>query len=227
MPWIRRGTISAADIITDAVVAAERFDDYQIPADLRARIRGPCFGHTGMMATARSIFADMEARGMLTALVGSRERAAACQAPRGQGPPSRTAMHDRDAGEGPGELGAARAVADTAAMVGGGLADTAAVVGGGLVDTAAAVGTAVGVTGQALWNRIPGTTPVRPAQATELNVSPEQGDADALYAPAAHQDIEAPLPRTGQAHGKWRGAGRGMSKREGDQPVGGSCTSQA
>lgn len=208
---IRRGTISAADIVTDAVVAAERFDDDQVPASLRSHVRGPCFGHTGMMAAAQAIFADMQARGMLTALVGSREEADACQAPRGQGPPSRGSMYDADTGEGPGEPGTARTAGNAAAAVGSGLAGAVT-----------AVGTAVGVAGQAMWDRLPGTPPETRAQSPGLTASPENADAGALYSAAAHEDIEAPARGAQESHGEC-GAGlrfqRGVMNRPGPRAV--------
>uniref|UniRef100_A0A1D1ZLV4 sn-1-specific diacylglycerol lipase n=2 Tax=Auxenochlorella protothecoides TaxID=3075 RepID=A0A1D1ZLV4_AUXPR len=95
-----RGTISAADIVTDAMVASERLE-HLLPVSLKEDVKGPCFGHTGMLAAAQAIFMDMKERGILTPLVGSEAAADDYSAPRGEGPPQRESQYDADTGPSP------------------------------------------------------------------------------------------------------------------------------
>ena len=114
-----RGTISAADIVTDAMVASKPVDDL-VPEPIRARVEGPCFAHAGMVAAAGAIFADMKERGILGPLLGgaaSREADAALP-PREQARFSRAggnSMYDADTGPGPGGATTAQKLGDAIA----------------------------------------------------------------------------------------------------------------
>lgn len=102
-----RGTISAADIVTDAIVTSERVEDL-VPERLGQQIDGPCFAHAGMVAAAGAIFADMKERGILAPLVGSGRKAAEVGVNTAPSPQERmsrdgrSSMYEADTGPGPG-----------------------------------------------------------------------------------------------------------------------------
>lgn len=63
-----RGTISMADLVTDAVVYPEIINDW-LPEEVKRGISGPALAHAGMVAAARAIFEDMQERGTLGELM--------------------------------------------------------------------------------------------------------------------------------------------------------------
>ncbi|PRW60300.1 alpha beta-hydrolase isoform B [Chlorella sorokiniana] len=67
-----RGTISAADIVTDAIVYPEPLDSW-LPEDIKQELSEPAFAHAGMAAAAKAIFEDMTERGILQQLVQEEE----------------------------------------------------------------------------------------------------------------------------------------------------------
>ncbi|KAL4421634.1 hypothetical protein ABPG75_010925 [Micractinium tetrahymenae] len=77
-----RGTISAADIVTDAIVYPEPLDSF-LPPDIKEELTEPAFAHAGMVAAARAIFQDMTERGILQQLV-EEEAVGDYTAPQGQ-----------------------------------------------------------------------------------------------------------------------------------------------
>lgn len=71
-----RGTISVADLVTDAVVYPEVIDDW-IPESIRKNMKesGPMLAHAGMVAAAQAVFEDMRERGIIPTAEGSLQRA--------------------------------------------------------------------------------------------------------------------------------------------------------
>ncbi|BDA43045.1 probable Sn1-specific diacylglycerol lipase alpha [Coccomyxa sp. Obi] len=70
-----RGTMSMADVVTDAVVHPEGIDDWLPPALSKANKhkRGTAFGHAGIVASASAVLADLDKGGILRVLLGGDE----------------------------------------------------------------------------------------------------------------------------------------------------------
>ncbi|EFN60123.1 expressed protein, partial [Chlorella variabilis] len=98
-----RGTISIADLVTDAVVYPEPLDSF-LPQEIKEELSEPAFAHAGMVAAAKAIFEDMLQRDILPQLVRD-EAMADFTAPEqqearrdGLAHPQRASQYDADAG---------------------------------------------------------------------------------------------------------------------------------